>query len=331
MKEQTEKTILAAFAEGAKYDESAGELFLNKEIVAPILQMVIPEYEGCTIEEIIRCIDSEISKDDPLDDIDVRIAGEQTEMKSVTEKLVRYDAHFKAHNPRLSNEHLIVRLHIDLEVQNDYRPSTPKYPIIKRAIYYCARELSAQLGRLTATTNYDDLEKVYSIWICNENIPKEERNTISAYQIIRKDILGSIEEHEAIYDLMTAIIIRRGEKTDENGILDYLEGVFSSDIRKMRQYSDVKWSEKAEKEGQRMEGLGDAIYRRGITMGRVSDILTVLSVKGEVSEKLKQKIQAQSKSELLDQWLKIAAVVPDVETFEEQIRGGEDDAAGLYI
>ncbi len=68
-----------------------------------------------------------------------------------------------------------------------------------------------------------------------------------------------------------------------------------------------------------MEGLGDAIYRRGITTGRVSDILTVLSVKGEVSEKLKQKIQAQSKSELLDQWLKIAAVVPDVETFEEQI------------
>ena len=101
--------------------------------------------------------------------------------------------------------------------------------------------------------------------------------------------------------------------------MDYLEGVFSSDIRKMKQYSDIKWSEKAEKEGQRMEGLGDAIYRRGITTGRVSDILTVLSVKGEVSEKLKQKIQAQSKSELLDQWLKIAAVVPDVETFEEQI------------
>lgn len=268
MKEQTEKMVLAASVEGARYDESAGELFLNKEIVAPILQMVIPEYEGCSIEEIIRCMDTEISKDDPLDDIDVRITGEQTEMKSVTEKLIRYDAHFKARNPKLSNERLIVRLHIDLEVQNNYRPSDPKYPIIKRGIYYCARELSAQLGRLTAKTNYDDLEKVYSIWICNENIPDNEKNTISAYQITKKDILGNMEEDEAIYDLMTAIIIRRGKEAEETGIWDYLEGVFSSDIKKMKQYSDVKWSEKAEKEGYHMEGLGDAIYRRGKVKGR---------------------------------------------------------------
>ena len=138
--------------------------------------------------------------------------NEQTEMKSVTEKLIRYDVHFMARNPRLSDEHLIVRLHIDLEIQNDYRPSAPKYPIIKRGIYYCARELSAQMGRLTAMTNYDDLEKVYSVWICNENIPERERNTISAYRIAKEDIWGSVEEDEAIYDLMTAIIIRRGSK-----------------------------------------------------------------------------------------------------------------------
>lgn len=335
MNEQTEKTIQAVSAEGAKYDESAGELFLNKEIVAPILQMVIPEYEGCTIEEIIRCIDSDISRDDPLDDIDVRILADRTEVKSVTEKLIRYDMHFMARNPRLSNEHIIVRLHIDLEVQNNYRPSDPAYPVIKRGIYYCARELSAQLGRLTATTNYNDLEKVYSVWICNENIPERERNTISAYRIMKKDILGSVEEDEAAYDLMTAIIIRRGNDINESGILDYLEGVFSSDIEKMKRYSDVSWSEKAEREGHRMEGLGEAIYRRGSAEGRVegriegqiagkteglSDaLLTVLSSKGEVSEKLEKKIQSQTRNELLEQWLKIAALAPDVNAFEEQI------------
>ena len=92
-------------------------------------------YKDCTIEEIIRCIDSDISKDNPLDDIDVRIIPGQTEMKSITEKLVRYDVHFKARNPKLSTNELTVQLHIDLEVQNDYRPSKPIYPIIKRAIY----------------------------------------------------------------------------------------------------------------------------------------------------------------------------------------------------
>lgn len=257
--------------------------------------------------------------------------NEQTEMKSVTEKLIRYNVHFMARNPRLSDEHLIVRLHIDLEIQNDYRPSAPKYPIIKRGIYYCARELSAQMGRLTAMTNYDDLEKVYSVWICNENIPERERNTISAYRITKEDIWGSVEEDEAIYDLMTAIIIRRGSDAKENGILDYLEGVFSSDIEKMKRYSDVRWSEKAEKEGHRMEGLGEAIYRRGSEEGRIEGqiagkteglsaaLLTVLSLKGKVSEKLEKKIQAQTKNELLDQWLRIAATASDVGTFEEQI------------
>ena len=58
---------------------------------------------------------------------------------------------------------------------------------------------------------------------------------------------------------------------------------------------------------------------RGEVRGRVLSLLTVLSSKGEVPEKLEQKIQEQTKGELLDQWLKIAAVAPDVATFEEKI------------
>lgn len=108
-----------------------------------------------------------------------------------------------------------------------------------------------------------------------------------------------------------------------NGILDYLEGVFSSDIEKMKRYSNVSWSEKAEKEGHRMEGLGEAIYRRGSMEGhiegQIASLLTVLSLKGEVSAKLEKKIQTQTKNELLDQWLKIAVAAPDVGVFEKQI------------
>lgn len=58
---------------------------------------------------------------------------------------------------------------------------------------------------------------------------------------------------------------------------------------------------------------------RGEVRGRVLSLLTVLSSKGEVPKKLEQKIQEQTKGELLDQWLKIAAVAPDVAAFEEQI------------
>ena len=45
----------------------------------------------------------------------------------------------------------------------------------------------------------------------------------------------------------------------------------------------------------------------------------MLASKGEVSEILEQKIQAQKKSEILDQWIRIAATVPDVGSFEQCI------------
>ena len=57
----------------------------------------------------------------------------------------------------------------------------------------------------------------------------------------------------------------------------------------------------------------------GRAEGRAAALLTVLASKGEVSEKLEQKIQAQKKSETLDQWIRIAATVPDVGSFEQYI------------
>ena len=58
---------------------------------------------------------------------------------------------------------------------------------------------------------------------------------------------------------------------------------------------------------------------RGRAEGRASSLLTVLAAKGDVPEKLKKKIQAQTGNERLDQWLKIAATAPSVGAFEEQI------------
>lgn len=68
-----------------------------------------------------------------------------------------------------------------------------------------------------------------------------------------------------------------------------------------------------------MEESEERGRKAGRAEGRVSALLTVLASKGEVSEKLEQKIQAQKKSETLDQWIRIAATVPDVGSFEQCI------------
>lgn len=260
MKRETEIELAAAEAVGSKYDEACKNLFKNKEIIAPVLKEVVPEYRNSTVEEIIRFIDADSIKDIPVDDISIRAEQLNTEIGSVSDKLIRYDTHFKAVNPMLSDENLCIHLHIDLEVQNNYQPSNPTYSIIKRGVYYAAREISYQLGILTEQTNYGDIQKAYSIWICNERIPQKLQNTVTMYSIKKSDIIGKAEEPEEDYDLMSIVIIRRGKKRDAP-IFDYLAGVFQCDKAKITEYVDIEKNEAVQKEVDDLSGLGMSIMR----------------------------------------------------------------------
>ena len=275
MKLKTEISINAAKAYGEKYDESAKQLFLNPEIIAPIIQMSVPEYKKYSVEQVIGMIDRSSIESTPVDSASAMADRLPTEMNSIGEKLIRYDSHFKAINPALSDKNIKFYLHIDLEVQNDYRPSSPKYPIVKRGIYYGAREISSQLGVITEENDYSKLEKVYSIWICNENVPPRLRNTVTSYTITKKDEIGITDEPVSDYDLMSVIIIRRGEEASE-GIFDYLEGIFKSNIDRIEKYVDIKDKESIKEGVKRMTGLGESIYikayKEGEETGRAQGI-----------------------------------------------------------
>lgn len=252
--------------EGSKYDEACKRLFQNREIIAPILKEVVPEYKNSTIKEIIRYIDADSIEEVPVDDIPVKAEQLLTEMGSVSDKLILYDTHFKAINPLLSQENLCIHLHIDLEIQNNYRPTNPSYPIVKRGIYYAAREISYQLVTLTEKTDYGEIEKVYSIWICNERIPIKLQNTVTMYSVKKEDIIGNIQEPEEDFDLLNVIIIRRGKETKEP-IFDYLLGIFECDKEKISKYVDIEGNEIVQKEVKEMSGLGQAIMQQGVEKG----------------------------------------------------------------
>ena len=260
MREETEKDILAANIRGEKYDEAVKRLFHNKEILAPVLKYTVSEYKDFKTEDIIKFIEEKSIADIPVEDIPIGIQGNETELSSISEKLIRYDVHFTATNPLLSDEKIKVQLHIDLEVQNEYYPTEPTYPIIKRALYYASREISQQLGTLTHTTNYDSLQKVYSIWICNENIPAKLQNTMTSYRINKEDILGITDEPNQDYDLMQIVVIRRGVRPSNDDIFQYLNGVFTSELEVIDRYVDIDNNEKIIKEVRSMSGLGQSIY-----------------------------------------------------------------------
>ena len=187
MRDETKMDVYTSGVTGAEYDAGMKQLMSNKEIIIPILQMTVPEFKTCSQEEILQCLDiSSITKDDFVSDIpnvekDLRLTKEDSELSSLVEKLVRFDIRFKIINPKLSTEKIRVNLHIDMEAQKSYRPSNPSYPILKRAVYYVARDLSSQLSTITQTTDYSKLEKCYSIWICAEDVPKKLQNTLTEY------------------------------------------------------------------------------------------------------------------------------------------------------
>ena len=294
MRDETIIDVYTSGVTGAEYDAGMKQFMSNKEIIIPILQMTVPEFKTCSQEEILQCLDiSSITKDDFVSDIpniekDLRLAKEESELSSLVEKLVRFDIRFKIKNPQLSTEKIRVNLHIDMEAQRSYRPSNPSYPVLKRAVYYVARDLSAQLSNITQVTDYSKLEKCYSIWICTEDIPKKLQNTLTEYSLSKKDIIGETDEPDEDYDLLTVILIRQGKETEEKGIFDYLRGIFDCDIQKIQGYSHIKWSEPFQQEVKKMTGFGDAIYEKGIQEGRHDGMILGALMSGKTPEEVSE-------------------------------------------
>lgn len=83
MKIETKYDIASSVNVGAEYDKGVKKLFKSKEIIVPIMEMVIPEFEGCSQEEILNWLDlasitsDEVVSDAPVSETDeYRIRGE---------------------------------------------------------------------------------------------------------------------------------------------------------------------------------------------------------------------------------------------------------------
>ena len=92
---------------------------------------------------------------------------------------------------------------------------------------------------------------------------------------------------------MSVIIIRRGEEATE-GIFDYLEGIFKSNIDRIEKYVDIKDNENIKEGVKRMTGLGESIYikayKEGEETGRAQGVSQGISqgiAQGEASAMFK--------------------------------------------
>ena len=225
-----------AQTDGKKYDAAVKKLLANKKILAKILKECVEEFKDCSLEDI----ETKYIEDEPHvqsvgvmpDDSDIEannkplIDGKNTEDSSIKEGKVTYDVLFDAYAPDGSGT---IKLIINLEGQMN---PDPGYPLIKRAIYYVSRLISAQHGREFVNSQYQKIKKVYSIWICLS--PKKgKENTATTYKIQKETIIGNNKEKTENYDLMSIAIINITKNIDnlDKNIIGFLSTIFSDSLK----------------------------------------------------------------------------------------------------
>ena len=279
-----------AMGDKAAYDAACKRLLANKVILAWIMKECLEEYRNCNIQEIVsRYIDGEPDIGQVPVNVDERLSGEQirnvsVEDASVYEGTVTYDIRFCAEAPGTENR---IQLIINIEAQNDFYPG---YPIIKRGTYYCSRMISSQYGTEFTSSHYENIKKVYSIWICM-NPPQYRENTITEYYIAEKNLVGNVKEKIENYDLLTAIMICLGT-TDDNssGILKLLEVLLSTEReveekkKILQEDFAIEMTKTLESEVSTMCNLSKGVEEKGIEKGILFSIKSLMETMGWSAE-----------------------------------------------
>mgnify|MGYP006966552093 CR=1 FL=1 len=280
MKNELSRAMASADVK-VRYDTQCKRVLSQKEILARILARTVKEFAGMSVEEIIPCIEGTpeiaVVSIDPGKtnqkrvlhmEEEKRIAGLANEDKVADEGEIYYDIRFYVHIP---NEEGHIRMIVNLEAQKSYYPG---YEIVTRGIFYDARMISAQLGTEFEHSKYDDMKKVYSIWVCM-NPPKERRNTVTQYSIQEKHVIGEAVEQIRNYDLMSAVMICLGDEDDKNygGLLKFLEVLLSEEkspeTKKeiLETEFDVPMTQTLESEVRRMCNLSQGVKERAMEQG----------------------------------------------------------------
>ena len=203
MNTEIKNAILAANEE-AQYDESAKRLLGQKSILAHILVKTVDEFRGMNPEDVVPLIEGEpyISTvpvepgltNQMVENGGSRIIGFNTEHAEKNEGLVRFDIVFYV---RMKDG--LSQIIINVEAQKD---EPDGYDILNRAIFYVSRLISSQKERDFENTNYNDIRRVYSIWVCMNM----EENSLCHIHLVKEDLVGQ-HDWKGNLDLVNIVMI----------------------------------------------------------------------------------------------------------------------------
>lgn len=266
---------LDAAGTAAKMDASAKEIMKHRSILAKILKECTEEFKNYDlkyIEENCFVGEVEVSKvavDQDMLDTDATIVGSNSEDKTNKEGTIHYDIVFDAGIPGTEKT---VRMIINVEIQVDLSLS---YAIVTRGIYYGSRLISRQKGTVFKRSEYQKIQKVYSIWICPD-AKGETANSYVKYGITQQETFGYVNEPVENYDKMSIIIINLNDigRDSEKEIIGFLSTLLSTTIsveekkEELEKKYNFKMTNELEEDELDMCNIGTATLLKGIEQGR---------------------------------------------------------------
>ena len=207
---------VAAANDKAQYDEYAKRLIAQKIILAHILAKTVDEFRDMKPEDIVAHIEGDpqvgivpvdpgmTNASRPTDAStpyvsDHRLAGLNTEHSEINEGMIRFDIIFYV---RMKDG--LAQVIINIEIQKD---EPTQYFLLNRAIFYVSRMVSSQKGRDFVHQNYNDMKRVFSIWLCM-NMPS---NSMSYVHLTKEDILEHYNWNGHL-DLLNIVLLGIGRE-----------------------------------------------------------------------------------------------------------------------
>ena len=203
-------------------------LFTHKQIVAVMLRECLPEYNGVPLNFITEnCLDG-------LEDADYLI-GDKTHGSTG----IDMDICIHARLPKDLDSQ--VGVIINIEVQKNFHPG---YDIIKRGIYYGCSLIVMEKETVFADSNYNNLKKVYSVWICLD-VPLDKANKVIRYgmaELCPLDVTHGVHQIGAAYDLLEVMTICLNDKIEDGGegVIDMLRTLFSQRLSREEKHKLLK-------------------------------------------------------------------------------------------
>ena len=244
MNTEIKNTILTTDKD-AQYDESAKRLLGQKSILAHILVKTVDEFAGMDPKEVVSYIEGDpFINTVPIEtgltntvikNNESRVVGLNSENPELHEGMIRFDIIFYV---RMRDG--LSQIIINVEAQKD-EPNG--YDILNRAIFYVSRMISSQKERDFSNSNYNDIKRVYSIWVCM-NMPE---NSLEHIHLVKDSIVNS-HAWKGKMDLVNIVMIGLSEelpKHEEKYELHRLLGALLSQDLTVNEKLDIIGNEYA--------------------------------------------------------------------------------------